>query len=76
MSDWNALSAAVFAEFDADKDGTLSPAELQAFFNSLVAKGLASGDYNAWFAAVDKDGDGTVNQTEMAGFLESINYTA
>lgn len=74
MSDWNALAASVFAKFDADKDGTLSPAELQAFFESLVASGQASGDYNAWFTAIDKDGDGTVNPAEMAGYLESINY--
>ena len=76
MSDWNALATAVFAEFDADQDGTLSPAELQNFFNSLVTKGLASGDYSAWFATIDKDGDGTVNPAEMAGYLESINYSA
>ena len=76
MSDWNALAAGVFAEFDSDKDGCLSPAELEAFFNSLVAKGFASGEYAAWFAAIDKDGDGTVNPTEMAGYLESINYSA
>ena len=76
MSDWNALAQSVFDEFDADKDGTLTPEELKAFFESLVAKGFASGEYEAWFATIDKDGDGTVNHAEMAVFLESINYTA
>lgn len=76
MSDWNALAAGVFAQFDSDHDGVLTPAELRAFFESLVAKGFASGDYEAWFAAIDKDGDGTVNQAEMAGYLATINYTA
>jgi Ca2+-binding EF-hand superfamily protein len=75
MTDWNGLSAGVFAQFDADSDGTLTPAELQAFFEMLVAKGFASGDFATWFAGVDKDGDGTINPTEMASFLESINYT-
>ena len=75
MSDWNALAQTVFQQFDLDKDGTLSPAELKAFFESLIAKGFASGEYDAWFSSIDKDGDGTVNPAEMAGYLASINYT-
>ena len=76
MSDWNALAQAVFDQFDSDKDGALTPDEIKAFFESLVAKGFASGEYEAWFTTIDKDGDGTVNLAELAGFLESINYTA
>jgi Ca2+-binding EF-hand superfamily protein len=66
----------IFETYDKDNDGTLSKAELIAAFDDFKAKGLASGDFDAWFNSIDKDGDGTVNPEEFTAYLAAINYSA
>ena len=77
MSDFKAVVAGVYEKYDSDKDGTLSPAELQVFYNDLVASRpeLAAGDYQAWFNSIDKDLDGTISPAELEAYLASVNYS-
>ena len=51
---------------DADGDGFVSPAELQALYTELPAGDLAAG-----FEQVDIDGDGLLNDDEIALARES-----
>ena len=76
MTDYKAIVADIFAKYDSDKDGTLSPAELQEFFGQLSAKHSDLGDFAAWFAKVDKDGSGTLSAEDLEEYLASIGYTA
>ena len=72
--------ASVYEKYDTDKDGTLNPVELQAFFTDLAAAradlALTQEGYAAWFASIDKDGDGTIAPSELEAYLVSINYSA
>ena len=73
-------SASIYEKYDINKDGTLSPDELKAFYADLSAAradlGLTEGGFAAWFSAIDADGDGTIAPHELDGYLASINYQA
>jgi opacity protein-like surface antigen len=57
-----AALAATVAELDADANGTLSMAELQAAYPSLSAEG---------FTAVDANGDGAVDDAEFTAAVDA-----
>lgn len=80
MADLATIVTEIFEKFDLNKDGTLEPSELEAWYAELSGKradlGLTADTYAAWFQAIDKDGDGTVSPSEVEAYLTSINYTA
>ncbi len=80
MADYAAITAALFAKYDADGSGTLNAEDTRPFFDELIAAradlGLTGDNYTAWFGNIDKDADGTISQAELAEYLASINYTA
>ncbi len=76
MTDYKAIVAGIYAKYDTNQDGTLEPAELNAFFTELSASRSDLGTFEAWFAKIDADGSGTVNPEELEAYLASIGYTA
>ena len=80
MADFSAIVKDIYEKLDINKDGTLEPSELEAWFNELAAKradlGLAAAGFAAWFSSIDKDASGTISPDELEAYLTSINYTA
>ena len=67
-AEWNEAGSEVFASLDTDHGGSISPAELEAGFDSfdhnrdgVIDKGEAD------IAGLDTDGDGVISRTEWRG---------
>ena len=69
----------IWAQYDLDKNGTISLAESAPFFKQLIANrpdlGLTESQNEEWFKGIDGDSDGTISREEIAGYLGGINYT-
>ena len=78
MSSAEALADQIFAEYDGDHDGNMTPEESKPFFESLVGKradlGLVAENHQEWFAKIDKNNSGTITKEELVEYFKSINF--
>jgi hypothetical protein len=74
MAEWNEAGSEVFASLDTDHGGSLSPAELEAGFDSFDHNRdgvIDTGE--ADIASLDTDGDGVISRTEWRGDIIQQN---
>lgn len=70
----------IWIEYDKDRSGLLSKAEMKAFVIAYLTKlgeesRLPKEQFNAMFASVDENGDGQISKSEMKEFIEKIRAT-
>jgi len=73
----DSMAEKVFAEFDADKNGSIDMKELKSAFETMGVV-LTKNEVNAMVAEADEDGDGQIDMTEFKSLvrLEVQRYKA
>ena len=68
VEEWNEAGSEVFAALDTDHGGSVSPAELEAGFDSLdLDRDGVIGKGEADIPSLDTDGDGVISRPEWRG---------
>jgi Ca2+-binding EF-hand superfamily protein len=70
----------IWAEYDTDKSGQLSKAEIKPFAKEYLTKlgeanRLPEDQFNSLFASLDENNDGQISKAEMKEFIEKIRST-
>ena len=70
----------IWDQFDKDKSGQLSKAEMKEFVKAYLDKlgegsRLPEKQFNSMFASIDVNHDGQINKAEMLEFIQNVRAT-
>ena len=74
VDEWNEAGSKVFESLDTDRDGSISPAELEAGFDSIdLNRDGVIDQGEADIPSLDADGDGVISRAEWHGDIIRMN---